>query len=141
MIDAIISRLEAVDGYDVREGFYTQSLASKSKFIFVQPHQDSAEIPSGKNPYKEELRLQLVVGVKLTATVKPTAELINAVRQIRSAFFNGERDPAKPSWLTNVISFTEPEPCKYIMPEAHEKHGLAVITLSITQTVKFGDLL
>lgn len=141
MIVAIITRLKAVDGFDVREGFYTQSSASKSKFIFVQPHQDSAEIPSGNNPYKDELRLQLVVGVNLTSTAKPTAELINVVRQIREAFFKGERNPAKPSWLASVISFTESEPCKYIMPEVHEKHGLAVITLSITQTVTFGDLL
>ncbi|MGI2222604.1 hypothetical protein [Shewanella oncorhynchi] len=141
MIQAILDRLALVDGATVREGFYMQSMAKESKFIFLQPYTDNFEAKNGVDKYKDDLVLQVVAGVTLVKNPKPTSELINLVRAIRSAFYKDERNSEKPSWLPLVISFKESEPCKYIMPEAHEKHGLAVITLSLVNTVKFGDSL
>ncbi|MEH6464684.1 MAG: hypothetical protein V7771_12340 [Shewanella psychromarinicola] len=139
MIQTLIDRLKLVDGATVREGFYAQGLAKEQQFIFLQPHTDLFGAKNGINPYRDELNLQVVAGINLSKSTTPTAELINLVRDIRDAFFEGERTAERPSWLPQVISFKEAEPCKYIMPEAHEKHGLAVITLTLVQTVKFGE--
>ncbi|NLQ24536.1 hypothetical protein HGO26_16825 [Shewanella sp. S-1] len=141
MIQAILDRLGLVDGATVREGFYVQSIAKESKFIFLQPYTDAFDAKNGIDKYKDDLVLQVVAGVKLAKNPQPTSELINLVRAIRSAFYKDERFPEKPSWLPSVISFKETEPCKYIMPEAHEEHGLAVFTLSLVNTIKFGDSL
>lgn len=141
MIQAILDRLALVDGAIVREGFYVQSVASEKKFIFLQPYTDGFDSKNGIDKYKDDLVLQVVAGINLTKSTTQTADLINLVRAIRSAFYKDERNSEKPSWLPLVISFKESEPCKYIMPEAHEKHGLAVITLSLVNTVKFGDSL
>lgn len=141
MIQAILDRLALVDGATVREGFYVQSVASEKKFIFLQPYTDGFDSKNGIDKYKDDLVLQVVAGINLTKSTNPTADLINLVRAIRSAFYKDERNSEKPSWLPLVISFKESESCKYIMPEAHEKHGLAVITLSLVNTVKFGDSL
>ncbi|ABE56521.1 hypothetical protein Sden_3245 [Shewanella denitrificans OS217] len=141
MIQAILDRLALVDGTTVREGFYVQSIAKEERFIFLQPYTDGFDAKNGIDKYKDELALQVVAGVKLTKNSTPTADLINLVRAIRCAFYKDERFTEKPSWLPSVISFKESEPCKYIMPEAHESHGLAVLTLSLVTTVKFGDSL
>ncbi|QQX78519.1 hypothetical protein JK628_13100 [Shewanella sp. KX20019] len=143
MINAILSRLKMVDGATVREGFYAQSLAKEQCFIFLQPYTDGFGAVNGRDKYRDDLALQIVAGVTLSRTESPTADLINLVRNIRSSFYKDQRDINKPNWLKGValIGFKESEPCKYIMPEAHEKHGLAVITLSITQTVEFGEQL
>jgi hypothetical protein len=141
MIQAIINRLALIDGTTVREGFYAQTIAKEEKFIFLQPYTDAFSVGNGRDMYRDDLTLQVVAGINVTRTDTPTADLINLVRAIRTVFYKDERNPEKPSWLPGVISFKELEPCKYIMPEAHEKHGLAVITLSLVNTVKFGDSL
>lgn len=141
MIQAIIDRLKMVDGATVREGFYVQSIAKESKFIFLQPHTDSFDAKNGIDKYKDDLVLHVIAGVKLAKNQHPTSELINLVRGIRTAFYQGERTLEKVSWLPSVITFKETEPCKYIMPEAHEEHALAVLTLSLVNTVKFGESL
>jgi hypothetical protein len=141
MIQAILDRLALVDGATVREGFYAQSIVNDNKFIFLQPYTDLFGSRNGLDKYRDELNLQIVAGINLSKSTAPTAELINLVRDIRTAFFKDERNPEKPTWLPGVISFKESEACKYIMPEAHEKHGLAVITLSLVNTVKFGETL
>lgn len=141
MIQAILDRLALVDGATVREGFYVQSVASEKKFIFLQPYTDGFSAVNGRDNYRDDLALQVVAGINLTKSTNQTADLINLVRDIRTTFYFDERSIEKPSWLPSVISFKESEPCKYIMPEAHEKHGLAVITLSLVNTVKFGDSL
>ena len=143
MINKILDRLKMVDGVTVREGFYAQGSAKEACFIFLQPYTDAFSSTNGRDKYRDDLALQIVAGVTLTRTETPTSDLINLVRQIRSAFYKEQRDTTKPDWLKEValVSFQESEPCKYIMPEAHEKHGLAVITLSITQTVEFGEQL
>ncbi|MCU8034371.1 MULTISPECIES: hypothetical protein [unclassified Shewanella] len=141
MIQAIIDRLKTVEGATVREGFYAQGVAKDKQFIFLQPFTDDFKAINGINSYRDDLVLQVVAGITVDKTPTPTADLINLVRAIRSAFYKDERNVEKLSWLPSVISFKELEPCKYIMPEAHEKHGLAVITLSLVNTVKFGDSL
>ncbi|WP_394230191.1 hypothetical protein [Shewanella colwelliana] len=144
MIQAILNRLALVDGARVREGFYQHSIAKEAKFIFLQPYTDTFSGRNGNDQYKEDLVLQVVAGIKLTGSDTPTADLTDLVHRIRTALYAKQRDTNKPDWVTSVIpiiSFSEPEPCKYIMPEAHEKHGLAVITLSISTTLKFGELL
>jgi hypothetical protein len=141
MIQTILNRLQLVDGATVREGFYGQSAVKDDQFIFLQPHTDLFGAKNGINQYRTDLTLQVVAGINLSKSTNPTAELINLVRNIRSAFFKGERNTEKPSWLPGVISFKEAETCKYIMPEAHEKHGLAVITLTLIHTVPFGERL
>lgn len=113
----------------------------KRSLSFCQPFTDEARSVNGRDNYRDDLVLQVVAGINLTKSTNPTADLINLVRAIRSTFYKDERNTEKPSWLPSVISFKESEPCKYIMPEAHEKHGLAVITLSLVNTVKFGDSL
>jgi hypothetical protein len=141
MINTIIDRLNLVDGAVVREGFYAQSAAKESKFIFLQPYTDLFGAKNGINPYRDDLVLQVVAGINVSGSSTPTTDLVNIVRDIRSAFFKDERNTEKPSWLPGVISFKEAETCKYIMPEAHEKHGLAVITLTLIHTVPFGERL
>lgn len=141
MIQAIIDRLKTVEGATVREGFYAQSLAKDKQFIFLQPFTDGFGARNGVDAYRDDLVMQVVAGIAVDKSNTPTADLINLVRAIRTAFYKDERNVEKPSWLPSVISFKESEPCKYIMPEAHEKHGLAVITLSLVNTVKFGDSL
>ncbi|PKH62571.1 hypothetical protein CXF83_14960 [Shewanella sp. Choline-02u-19] len=144
MIKAILDRLKRVDGAIVREGFYVYSIAKESQFIFLQPYTDAFGGRNGNDKYKDDLVLQVVAGINLTKSDTPTLDLTHLVHRIRTVFYVGQRDTSKPEWLTSVrpiISFIEPEPCKYIMPEANEKHGLAVITLSISNTVKFGELL
>jgi hypothetical protein len=141
MIQTLLDRLKLVDGATVREGFYTQGLAKEQQFIFLQPYTDLFGAKNGLDKYRDEIALQVVAGINLSKSTEPTAELINLVRDIRSAFFKDERNTEKPSWLPSAISFKEAEPCKYIMPEAHEKHGLAVITLTLVHLVTFGDKL
>lgn len=144
MIQTILDRLSMVDGATVREGFYHQSIAKETKFIFLQPFTDSFSGRNGTDQYKDDLVLQIVAGIKLSKSDTPTAELTDLVHRIRTVLYAEQRDTSKPSWLTSVrpiVSFTEPETCKYIMPEANEHHGLAVITLSISTTIKFGELL
>jgi hypothetical protein len=141
MIQTLLDRLKLVDGATVREGFYTQGLAKESQFIFLQPYTDLFGAKNGINQFRADLTLQVVAGINLSKSTTPTAELINLVRDIRSAFFKGERNTEKPSWLPKAITFKESEACKYIMPEAHEKHGLAVITLTLIHTVPFGEML
>jgi hypothetical protein len=141
MIQTILNRLQLVDGATVREGFYAQSLAKEQQFIFLQPHTDLFGAKNGINQYRTDLTLQVVAGINLSKSTNPTAELINLVRDIRSALFKDERNTEKPSWLPQAITFKESDACKYIMPEAHEKHGLAVITLTLIHTVPFGEQL
>lgn len=141
MIQTILNRLQLVDGATVREGFYAQSLAKEQQFIFLQPHTDLFGAKNGINQYRTDLTLQVVAGINLSKSTNPTAELINLVRDIRSALFKEERNTEKPSWLPQAITFKESDACKYIMPEAHEKHGLAVITLTLIHTVPFGEKL
>ena len=141
MIQTIFNRLQLVDGATVREGFYAQSLAKEQQFIFLQPHTDLFGAKNGINQYRTDLTLQVVAGINLSKSTNPTAELINLVRDIRSALFKDERNTEKPSWLPQAITFKESDACKYIMPEAHEKHGLAVITLTLIHTVPFGEQL
>ena len=141
MIQTILNRLQQVDGVTVREGFYAQSLAKEQQFIFLQPHTDLFGAKNGINQYRTDLTLQVVAGINLSKSTNPTAELINLVRDIRSALFKDERNTEKPSWLPQAITFKESDACKYIMPEAHEKHGLAVITLTLIHTVPFGEQL
>ena len=141
MIRSILDRLKKVDGAIVREGFYAQGAVKEPQFIFLQPHTDLFGAKNGVDRYRNDLALQVVAGINLTRTASPTADLVNLVRNIRESFYKDQRDITKPIWLNGVVNFSESEPCKYIMPEAHEKHGLAVITLSITQTLKFGDQL
>ncbi|MCL1114687.1 hypothetical protein L2703_13930 [Shewanella basaltis] len=141
MIQALIDRLKLVDGATVREGFYGQSVVKDDQFIFLQPYTDLFGAKNGINPYRDDLVLQVVAGINLSKSTNPTAELINLVRDIRSALFKDERNTEKPSWLPQAITFKESEACKYIMPEAHEKHGLAVITLTLIHTVPFGEQL
>lgn len=141
MIQTILNRLQLVDGVTVREGFYAQGLAKEQQFIFLQPHTDLFGAKNGINQYRTDLTLQVVAGINLSKSTNPTAELINLVRDIRCAFFKGERNTEKPSWLPQAITFKESDACKYIMPEAHEKHGLAVITLTLIHTVPFGEQL
>ena len=141
MIQTILNRLQLVDGVTVREGFYGQSAVKDDQFIFLQPHTDLFGAKNGINQYRTDLTLQVVAGINLSKSTNPTAELINLVRDIRSAFFKDERNTEKPSWLPQAITFKETEACKYIMPEAHEKHGLAVITLTLIHTVPFGEQL
>ncbi|GIU22239.1 hypothetical protein [Shewanella sp. MBTL60-007] len=141
MIKKILDRLKMVDGAVVREGFYAQSVAKEQKFIFLQPYTDEFGATNGNGKYRDDLVLQVVAGIQLTRAETPTSDLLNLVHEIRTAFYKGERDASKPSWLKDkpLVLLKEVEPCKYIMPEANEKHGLAVITLSITQTVEFGE--
>ena len=141
MIQTILNRLQLVDGAIVREGFYGQSAVKDDQFIFLQPHTDLFGAKNGMNQFRDDLTLQVVAGINLSKSTNPTAELINLVRNIRSAFFKDERNTEKPSWLPKAITFKESEACKYIMPEAHEKHGLAVITLTLIHTVPFGEQL
>ena len=141
MIQTILNRLALVDGAIVREGFYAQGVAKEQKFVFLQPYTDAFGAKNGLDKYRDDLTLQVVAGINVTKTDAPTTELINLVRDIRSAFFKDERNTEKPSWLPMCISFKEAEPCKYIMPESHEKHGLAVITLNLVHTVQFGERL
>ncbi|MGL6122447.1 MAG: hypothetical protein ACRC1W_05370 [Shewanella sp.] len=141
MIQALIDRLTTVDGATVREGFYVQSLAKEEKFIFLQPFTDAFDCRNGVDSYKNDLVLQIVAGVSLSKSTTQTADLLNLVRAIRAALYQGERNTDKPSWLPGAISVKETEPCKYIMPESHEKHGLAVLTLTLVNTVKFGESL
>ncbi|MFB2653873.1 hypothetical protein [Shewanella seohaensis] len=141
MIQAIINRLKTVQGATVREGFYAQGVAKEKMFIFLQPFTDQFGGKNGVNPYRDDLVLQVVAGIAVDKTQTPTADLINLVRTIRTAFYKDERNIEKLSWLPSVISVKESEPCKYIMPEAHEKHALAVLTLSLVNTVKFGESL
>jgi hypothetical protein len=141
MIQTILNRLQQVDGAEVREGFYAQGVAKEQKFIFLQPYTDLLGVKNGLDKYRDELVLQVVAGIHVTKTDSPTSDLINLVRDIRTAFFKDQRNPEKPAWLPGAISFKEAEPCKYIMPEAHEKHGLAVITLTLIHTVQFGERL
>ncbi|MEL4391280.1 hypothetical protein [Shewanella xiamenensis] len=141
MIQAIIDRLKTVEGATVREGFYAQGMAKEKMFIFLQPFTDDFKAINGINSYRDDLVLQVVAGITVDKTTTPTADLVNLVRAIRTSFYKDERTVEKLSWLPSVISFKEFEPCKYIMPEAHEKHALAVLTLSLVTTVKFGDSL
>jgi len=141
MIQTILNQLKLVDGAVVREGFYSQGLAKEAQFIFLQPYTDLFGAKNGTNQYRTDLTLQVVAGINLSKSTNPTAELINLVRDIRSALFKDERNTEKPSWLAQAITFKETEACKYIMPEAHEKHGLAVITLTLIHTVPFGEKL
>ncbi|WP_351123345.1 hypothetical protein [Shewanella sp. T24-MNA-CIBAN-0130] len=141
MINIILDRLKQVDGATVREGFYAQSAARESSFIFLQPYLDLFGAKNGINQYRDDLTLQVVAGINVTKSTNPTADLINLVRDIRSAFFKDERNTEKPSWLPKAITFKEAEACKYIMPESHEKHALAVITLTLVHTVPFGEKL
>ncbi|MEL4429822.1 hypothetical protein [Shewanella mangrovisoli] len=141
MIQAIIDRLKKVEGATVREGFYAQGVAKEKMFIFLQPFTDQFGGKNGVNPYRDDLVLQVVAGIAVDKTQTPTADLINIVRAIRAAFYKDERNVEQPSWLPSVITFKELEACKYIMPEAHEKHALAVLTLSLVNTVKFGESL
>ncbi|WP_434939144.1 hypothetical protein ACRWQN_17520 [Shewanella sp. HL-SH8] len=141
MIQTILNRLALVDGATVREGFYAQGLAKENQFIFLQPHTDLFGAKNGINAFRDDLTLQVVAGINLSKSTNPTAELINLVRDIRCAFFKDERNTEKPSWLPKAIAFKESEPCKYIMPESHEKHALAVITLTLIHTVQFGERL
>ncbi|WP_434927159.1 hypothetical protein [Shewanella sp. HL-SH2] len=141
MIQTILNRLQLVDGAEVREGFYAQGLAKENQFIFLQPHTDLFGAKNGINAFRDDLTLQVVAGINLSKSTNPTAELINLVRDIRCAFFKDERNTEKPSWLPKAITFKEAEPCKYIMPESHEKHALAVITLTLVHTVQFGERL
>ena len=87
MIQAILDRLALVDGANVREGFYVQSVASEKKFIFLQPYTDGFDSKNGIDKYKDDLVLQVVAGINLTKSTNPTADLINLVRAIRSAFY------------------------------------------------------
>ncbi|MGX7654665.1 hypothetical protein [Shewanella putrefaciens] len=141
MIQAIIDRLKMVEGATVREGFYAQGVAKDKQFIFLQPFTDGFGAKNGVDSYRDDLVLQVVAGITVDKTPTPTADLINLVRAIRTAFYKDERTVEKLSWLPLVITFKELEACKYIMREAHEKHGLAVLTLSLVNTVKFGDSL
>ncbi|MCT7942383.1 hypothetical protein [Shewanella holmiensis] len=141
MIQTILNRLQLVDGAIVREGFYAQGVAKEQTFIFLQPHIDAFAAKNGIDKYRDDLTLQVVAGINVTKTTSPTTDLINLVRDIRSAFFEAERNTEKPAWLPMCISFKEAEPCKYIMPESHEKHALAVITLTLVHTVQFGERL
>ncbi|MDO8254805.1 hypothetical protein [Shewanella algae] len=138
MINNIIERLQLVPGATVREGFYAQSLVRESKFIFLQPYDSGGEIKGGPE-YPEELTLQVVAGIKLSSSTTPTMDLIQISRQIRSVFFKKQRNPLKPDWLQKGFGFKEIERCKFIMPEAHEKHGLAVLTFSISTSQTFED--
>jgi hypothetical protein len=141
MINIILDRLKQVDGAVVREGFYAQGVAKENSFIFLQPYTDLFGARNGINNYRNDIALQVVAGINLTKSTTPTAELINLVRDIRRAFFKDERNTEKPSWLPKAITFKEAEACKYIMPESHEKHALAVITLTLVHTVPFGEKL
>ena len=141
MIQTILNRLQLVDGAEVREGFYAQGLAKEQKFIFLQPYTELFSAKNGIDKYRDDLTLQVIAGINVTRTTNPTTDLINLARDIRSAFFKDERNLEKPSWLPMCISFKEAEPCKYIMPESHEKHALAVITLTLVHTVQFGERL
>ncbi|WP_350431722.1 hypothetical protein ABIS04_16220 [Shewanella sp. H8] len=141
MINTIINRLKMVEGAVVREGFYVQSVARENTFIFLQPYTDLFGAKNGVNQFRADLTLQVVAGINVSKSTTATAELINLVRDIRSAFFKDERNTEKPSWLPKAITFKETEACKYIMPEAHEKHGLAVITLTLIHTAPFGEKL
>ena len=141
MIQQILDRLQTIGGVTVREGFYAQSVAREQQFIFLQPFNSTLKNPGGGVGYQETLQLQIVGGIKLPTSATPTADLINLSRAIRSALFKDQRDPARPNWLPGGYAISESEPCKFIMPEAHEQHGLAVITLSISTSPKFGDRL
>ena len=141
MIKMILEKLKTISGVTVREGFYAQSVAKEEKFIFLQPYTSAATVPGMQPKYKEDLKLQIVAGIKLPKSATPTADLINLTRAIRSAFFKDQRDPKRPQWLPTGFEFSEPEPCKFIMPEAHEQHGLAVITLTISTSPQFDDRL
>ncbi|MBO2589538.1 hypothetical protein [Shewanella algae] len=141
MINDIIERLQLVPGATVREGFYAQSLVRESKFIFLQPHTSKASVPGMQLGYKEDITLQIVAGIKIPGFTQPTSELINLTREIRSCLFSNQRDPARPNWLNGAFGLAESEECKFIMPEAHEHHGLAVITISISNSPTFEDRL
>lgn len=141
MIQAIIDRLKLVEGATVREGFYAQGVAKEKMFIFLQPFTNEFKAINGINSYRDDLVLQVVAGIAVDKTQTPTADLINLVRAIRTAFYQNERTVEKVSWLPQAIIFKELEACKFIMPEAHEKHALAVLTLSLVNTIKFGESL
>ncbi len=141
MIQQILDRLNMVDGATVREGFYSHAVARQRSFIFLQPFVSGATVPGAQAGYKEDLQLQVVAGIKLPDSDNPTADLINLVRSIRRAFYQGQRNAQRPDWLPKCYQFQETEPCKFIMPEAHEQHGLAVITLSISTSPTFDETL
>ncbi len=146
MINAIIARLQQVESSEVREGFYHYKATGK-KFIYLQPYTDSFTGPNGNDKYKGDPQLQVVAGIDVSKTDTPTADLMNMVRDIREQFYKDQRSTEKPTWLQQaiqpcaLISFKESEPCKYILPESHEKHGLAVLTLEISLTIPFGERL
>lgn len=138
MIEQLLERLQMVPGAVVREGFYVANNAKDDAFIYLQPYDSGSEIKGGPQ-YPEEVTLQVVAGIKLSSSVTPTMDLITMVRQIRFAFFKNQRNPSKPDWLKEGFAFKELERCKFIMPEAHEKHGLAVLTFSISTSQTFED--
>ncbi len=146
MINAIIARLQQVESSEVREGFYHYKATGK-KFIYLQPYTDKFAAVNGIDSYKGDPQLQVVAGIDVAKTDTPTADLMNMVRDIRQQFYQGEKSAKKPEWLKTAIApsalldFKESEPCKYILPESHEKHGLAVLTLEISLTIPFGDRL
>ncbi|MCH4294224.1 hypothetical protein MJ923_07885 [Shewanella sp. 3B26] len=138
MIEQLLERLQMVPDAVVREGFYAAPMAREDKFIFLQPYDSGGDIKGGPE-YPEDVTLQVVAGIKLSSSTTPTMDLIKMVRQIRSAFFKKQRNPLKPEWLQEGFGFKELERCKFIMPEAHEKHGLAVLTFSISTSQTFED--
>ncbi|RLV61004.1 hypothetical protein D5018_03955 [Parashewanella curva] len=142
MIQNIIDRLKGIKDFKVKEGFYQQGTTAH-RFIFIQPDTSDEKANSGKELSFETIRLQIVAGIAVNKTDTPTAELINVVRDIRERFYKDETRNLIPSWLQldehKILKFKEVDVCKFIMPESHETHGLAVLTLEIQNTHSFGE--
>jgi len=135
MIDILKNKLAELTDFDVRASFYHAGLSIQGNIIFIEPHESTAEIKSGMNAdYVETLYFRLIVGVPSKSNADAPKQLIDAVRNVRSKLWKGERMTDKVSWM-NIVSLKEFESCKFIRPEANESKALAVLTLEIKNRV------
>jgi hypothetical protein len=134
MIENIKTKLAELTDFAVKAEFYQASTTS-ARIIFIEPHESSAEIKSGLNPaYAETSYIRVVIGVPTKSSPNAPQDLVDAVRQVRSKIWSGERMGDRVSWLP-CVTFKEFETCKFMAPNANETKALAVLTFEIKSMV------
>jgi len=135
MIESIRARLAQIPDFEVKPCFYQAGTSTAGRVIFIEPDDSVGEIKSGQNSaYIETTKIRIVIGVPSKSNPNAPQEIIDAVRQVRSAFFKDERFPDKVTWM-ECTGFREFESCKFIRPEANETKALAMMLIEIKQRV------